>query len=92
MKKLLFVFVLVFMVFGVSRLVPGESQEPAQSVYYEEILIQSGDTLWSLAEKYNAGSMSTKDYVEYIMEFNHMKSDFIKQGSHLVIPVFSSQV
>ena len=88
-KRILFVLMVLGMVLGATRLVPGESQNAEPAVYYQEVLIRSGDTLWSLAEAYNRSSMSTKDYVAYIMEFNHMGSEFLREGMHLVIPVVS---
>ena len=47
--------------------------------------IKSGDTLWSISQKYKNEDEATKDYVEKIMKFNNMKSDKIKNGQKIVV-------
>lgn len=63
----------------------GETEEENKNVYYEQVEIKSGDTLWSISRKYKDKDETTKDYVKKIMEFNNMKSDKIKSGQKIVV-------
>lgn len=53
---------------------------------YEEIQIEYGDSLWSLAEKYR-GEMNAEQWMEIVMVENHMKDVSIVAGEPLVIPI-----
>ena len=57
--------------------------------YYTSVMVESGDTLWTLADKY--GSVEYRDYNAYInevKEMNHISSDDIHAGSYLVLPYY----
>ena len=57
--------------------------------YYKTITIQSGDTLWSIAQEYNMDdSKSTKDYVEELMSMNNLHDDNITAGQKLLVTYF----
>ena len=57
--------------------------------YYKTITIQSGDTLWSIAQEYNMDdSKSTKDYVEELMSMNNLHNDNITAGQKLLVTYF----
>ena len=57
--------------------------------YYKTITIQSGDTLWSIAQEYNTDdSKSTKDYVEELMSMNNLHNDNITAGQKLLVTYF----
>lgn len=89
MKKLCFIIVTILLMLGICGFAFGEQKEVQKPIYYEEIEIQTGDSVWSLAREYNtAATVTTKEYVEYIMAFNHMENDRILQGQHILIPVF----
>lgn len=56
----------------------------------KSILIQSGDTLWSIAERF-ADKEHYRNHFEYIKEIkqiNNLKSDKIKTGNYLMIVYF----
>ena len=88
MRKYVFIFLTVFLVATAARLSFGNTTEQDRNVYYESIDINKGDTLWCIAEKYKNDNISTIEYVSQIKEFNNMKSDKIKIGQKILIPVF----
>ena len=62
-----------------------ESRKDAPSYfkYYKNIEVKSGDTLHSLAEKYNEPSVSSdRVYISEIRKLNDMKSSGLIPGSH----------
>jgi LysM repeat protein len=53
--------------------------------YYDCIMINKNDTLWSIAEQYAPTGVSTSDYVREIKKLNKLKNDDINQGQYLMI-------
>lgn len=61
--------------------------------YYTSIQIESGDTLWEIADEYISDEYS--DIYEYIAEvctINHISEDEIHTGQYIVVPYYSSEV
>lgn len=58
---------------------------------YQSIEIESGDTLWTIAEEYR-GELSTKECVAVISEANGiLDTDSIQSGDFLLVPDFIQQ-
>lgn len=73
------------------------AEEPAHENiyrYYENIEIQSGDTLWEIAEDYmdTAYYTSLTEYMNEIMTVNGMVSDRLVSGQKLIIPYYSEEL
>lgn len=51
---------------------------------YQVITIRSGDTLWSIAEKYNKKG-DIREYIYKLKEINHLKDSNIIAGSKLKV-------
>ena len=60
--------------------------------YYTSIEISHGDTLWAIAEEY-AGEeyASNQDYIDEVMQINHLKDDTLIAGNHLIVPYYSAE-
>ena len=53
------------------------------------VVIQDGDTLWSIANTYHTElDGSIDDYVSEIKETNDITSDVIHEGNYLLIPYY----
>ena len=58
---------------------------PAEK-YYTSIRIEEGDSLWSLAKKYGAGSdRDTLNYVRELRQINRLAGDTIHTGHYLTV-------
>lgn len=59
--------------------------------YYEEIRIENGDTLWSIAEAYTDGSVSAiTECMEDIRSINNLgEYETIKSGDYVIVPYYS---
>lgn len=83
-------FVLVFVCFSclfTSTFLPevrGKSE-----VQYETVYIQSGDTLWSIAETYRPQHIKLQQFIREIKKHNKMDNAMLYAGTTLQIPVYS---
>lgn len=61
--------------------------------YYTSYEIQSGDTLWTIADEYLGNSdIDKEDYIKEIRELNHLASDdHITCGQHLTVAYYSAE-
>jgi len=59
---------------------------------YQEIVVQEGDSLWSIADQYQSvNGMSEEDFIIWVQKENQLLSAMIQPGDVLVIPVDSSK-
>ncbi|MBO5291740.1 MAG: LysM peptidoglycan-binding domain-containing protein [Lachnospiraceae bacterium] len=69
-----------------------DQDEPVYYKYYSSIVVESGDTLWSIAREHMGSQYeTTSDYVKEVMQMNSLTNDKIVAGQHLVIPYYSAQ-
>lgn len=74
-----------FGAFFVSAHGKSEDNQPLYK-YYRSIEIQSGDTLWEIAEKtLTADYDSVPEYVQALKDMNNLDSDYIQAGQNLII-------
>lgn len=63
-----------------------DSGSHADCLYYTSIEIESGDTLWKLAEEYApACGMSVSDYIQELRSVNGLESNLIHADQYLTI-------
>ena len=66
---------------------------PVQYKYYRSIEIESGDTLWSIAEEYaDEHYDSIYDYIYEIKDMNGLISDDIQSGQYLTIAYYDKDI
>lgn len=58
---------------------------------YEQIEIQHGDTLWTLAETYR-GNMSIQEWIRQVKAENGISDEHIVAGHALIVPVNSDSI
>ncbi|KZO01767.1 cell division suppressor protein YneA [Pseudobacillus badius] len=83
-------FVLLFMAVTIiagAMLIFSVSEE---GLPYQEITVQEGDSLWSIAKQYNnAKDMKEEDFIMWVQKENQLHSVKILPGDTLIIPVAS---
>ena len=69
------------------------SNEEITYKYYKSIIVESGDTLWNLAEEFGALEhyASHQEYIEEVMQMNGLSDEQITTGQYIIIPYFSSE-
>lgn len=62
--------------------------QPADGqICYESYVVESGDTLWSIGERYRECSFASReDFIREVMRVNQLTSSHIYEGDLLVIP------
>ena len=60
--------------------------------YYKSIVIEDGDTLWSIAKDYQTDMYeTTQEYIDELRELNNLNSNHIQEGQHLLIAYYDTQ-
>lgn len=85
--------ILTFSVLGTSAQATGMDQATDTYKYYKEVYVESGDTLWTIAEAYTDGSVSEiKDCMAEVRDINGLsKYETLKSGTYITVPYYSSQ-
>lgn len=61
--------------------------------YYTSIQIQTGDTLWEIAEEYYTDDYKDMNvYIEEICNINHISQNEIHAGEYLTVPYYSPEI
>ena len=68
------------------------SQEKTYREVYCSIEVNQGDSLYKIADQYKRDSnVSRRQYVNKVIEINHLTSQNIRSGMSLVIPTYVDQ-
>lgn len=59
-----------------------------QTYYTDTYLVQSGDTLWEIADAYAPDSMDYHEYINTIKEDNDLSNNIIHPGQRLKIRIY----
>lgn len=60
--------------------------------YYSSIMVNYGDSLWSIADTYCDEHYESKaDYIAEVVHINHLLDDKITAGQYLIIPYYSDE-
>ena len=63
-----------------------------QYKYYKSVVIEDGDSLWSIANEYNPDKFNTQGYIDEIKELNSLESDTIHAGQHLLVIYYETEL
>lgn len=79
-------FVLATSIFSARHAAYAES---VSNVTYETVRVQSGDSLWSLAQEHPIEGLSTQETSDMIRNVNHLEHGSLDSGVHLKVPARS---
>ena len=79
-------FVLATSIFSARHAAYAES---VSNVTYETVRVQSGDSLWSLAQEHPIEGLSTQETSDMIRDVNHLEHGSLDAGAHLKAPARS---
>ena len=54
---------------------------------YVKVVVSNGDTLWTIAQRYNDGSKDIRAYIDEISKLNNIESWQIYAGQEISIPI-----
>jgi len=59
--------------------------------YYTSIQIESGDTLWAIANEYITDDYADMhEYISEVCSINHISEDEIHAGQYIVVPYYAA--
>ena len=79
-------FVLATSIFSARHAAYAES---ASNVTYETVRVQSGDSLWSLAQEHPIEGLSTQETSDMIRNVNQLEHGSLDAGAHITVPARS---
>ena len=68
------------------------TEQNTEHKYYKSIVIEEGDSLWSIATEYTNHHSSTKEFVNEMIQLNQLKSKTIHKGQHLIVPYYDDHM
>ena len=70
-----------------------QTDDTIQYKYYKSIVIESGESLWSIAQEYRTDAYEdTQDYIDELKELNGLTSERIHEGQHLVVAYYDTEI
>lgn len=91
-RKNFLILLTVVLITGIGTIAMGAQTQKTEEVYYESVLIHSGDTLWDIAAEYKADGEKTEHMVDKIQKLNQMRSGHIRAGERILVPVTKEAV
>ena len=74
---------------SIFTLAKNPAEDMSQPKYYKSIVIEHGDSLWSIAEEYRTNAYtSTQEYVNELKQLNALTSETIHAGQHLIVSYY----
>jgi len=86
----LFVLISIMIIVFAGYSVIGASDAEASAVRtYAQVVIQDGDNLWSIVERYNPdANIDIRDVIYEIYEINDIDADDIMPGDTIFVPIY----
>ena len=78
---------------SISGFARARREEDASYKYYTSILVENGDTLWSIAlENMTPEYEQIEEYISEVRRLNHLCGDNIRAGEYLTLPRYGSYI
>lgn len=77
---------------GSSKVAQVEAKEKGtdREKFYTAILVEEGDTLWSIADEYMTSEYNSRDsFMNEVRQMNHLTGSIIHTDSTLLIPYYA---
>jgi LysM repeat protein len=85
-RRFVTVVVTFLMIIMASVSVIGSAISEEVPVQYTSLIVQRGDTLWSIASEYGPGNMDIREYINEIEKVNVIENSFLAEGQELRLP------
>ncbi|OIK13172.1 LysM peptidoglycan-binding domain-containing protein [Bacillus sp. MUM 13] len=59
---------------------------------YQSVTVQSGDTLWKIADQYKTEDLTKVEFIDWIEKHNDIYSRTLKPGDNIIIPVTKGEL
>jgi len=79
----------ILLVFAAKNPGSDASASTYKEKYFTSIRVESGDTLWAIADRYEDSiEVSKADFIEEVKSINNLKGSRIDYGARIVIPIY----
>ena len=80
----IFCFIVFFI--GV-MLIQDKSLYSKSSTHTQSVIVEQGQTLWSIASKYKNENEDSRNFIAKVREINQLSSSSLREGQEIYIPV-----
>ena len=98
-RGILALAIIIIVAFGIllgtsmNALASSDKDIASYNKYYVSIRVESGDTLWNIADEYVDGfNIDKTDYIAEVCQINEISSDDIHAGDYIVVPYYSQEI
>ena len=98
-KKALAFIILIFVSIGlllgtsINALASSKADIASYNKYYKSVRVESGDTLWTIADEYIADfNIDKQEYIAEICSLNDICEDEIHAGDYVVVAYYSKDM
>lgn len=85
----LFMTIAMLLVFSAAGTIIGANNvESLTKITYSEVKVQTGDTLWDLAQEFGPDDKDVREIVYEICKLNKISAGSIHPGQTILIPVY----
>lgn len=81
---MLILVIILFIQFALPKII--EAHEPVKVL---TVVVEYGDSLWKIADKYDNNKMDLRKYIYLIEEFNELDKTLLQPGQRLKIPIYN---
>ena len=90
-REKIFLVLTMTMIICLGTLAMAAQKGKEEKIYFECVAINNGDSLWKIAQKYKAEDQKIEHMIYEIMEVNGMRSENIRSGDSIIVPVKKGQ-
>lgn len=98
-RRRMLILLAVMLMITIGSVIFGSSFTSAQAQeselaykYYKSIVIEKGDSLWSIAQEYMTSDYdNTQEYIEELIQLNSLTSETIHAGQHLLVAYYDTE-
>lgn len=89
---ILLISVIAILCSSIKAMASSNNESEHYEKMYKSVTVESGDTLWNIADKYNVCSdMSKEQYINEIKSINHLGNGQLTSGQSIVIAYFERE-
>lgn len=83
-----FIIITLLLLCGVGQLFNSKSTDAVEPLEIRIAIVEEGDSLWRIAEKYDNNKMDLREYIDIIQAFNKKNNTLLQPGERLRIPIY----
>lgn len=85
-----FLVIVVLCIFTIIGTLAGNNIVSSSSMnQYNQVKVESGDTLWDIASEYGSDDMDVRQVIHEICDLNEITADQLEAGQKIIVPVYN---